>query len=50
MSQSFDQSGNDAPLNDAGAFVPVFKEARLLVVDDKKSMRITTAAIFDREG
>jgi len=50
MSQSFDQSGNDAPLRDAGAFAPFFKEARLLVVDDEESLRITTAAIFEREG
>jgi signal transduction histidine kinase len=50
MSQSFDQSGNDSPLNDAGAFAPFFKEARLLVVDDEESLRITTAAIFEREG
>jgi len=50
MSQSFDQSGNDAPLNDAGAFALFFKEARLLVVDDEESLRITTAAIFEREG
>ena len=50
MSQSFDQPGNDAPLNDAGAFAPFFKEAHLLVVDDEESLRITTAAIFEREG
>lgn len=50
MNQSFDQSGNNAPLNDAGAFAPFFKEARLLVVDDEESLRITTAAIFEREG
>jgi signal transduction histidine kinase len=50
MSQSFDHSGNDAPLNDSGAFAPFFKEARLLVVDDEESLRITTAAIFEREG
>jgi signal transduction histidine kinase len=50
MSQSFDQSGNDAPLHDAGAFNPFSKEARLLVVDDEESLRITTAAIFEREG
>ncbi|HJY31010.1 MAG TPA: response regulator [Pyrinomonadaceae bacterium] len=49
MSQSFDESGNDA-LNNAGAFVPFFKEARLVVVDDEESLRITTAAIFEREG
>ena len=50
MSQSFDHSGNDAPLNDSGAFAPFFKEAHLLVVDDEESLRITTAAIFEREG
>ena len=50
MSQSFDQSGNDAPLNDAGAFVPFSRDARLLVVDDEESLRITTAAIFEHEG
>jgi signal transduction histidine kinase len=50
MSQSFDQSGNNAPLNDAGACVPFLEEARLLVVDDEESLRITTAAIFEREG
>jgi len=48
MSQSFDQ--NNAPLNDTGAFAPFFKEARLLVVDDEESLRITTAAIFEKEG
>ena len=50
MSQSFDRSGNDAPVNEPGAFVPFLKEARLLVVDDEESLRITTAAIFENEG
>jgi signal transduction histidine kinase len=50
MSQSFDQSGNNVPLDEPGAFVPFFKEARLLVVDDEESLRITTAAIFEKEG
>ena len=49
MSQSFDQ-GNNAPFSDTGAFAPFFKEARLLVVDDEESLRITTAAIFEKEG
>lgn len=49
MSQSFDQ-GNNAPFSDTGAFAPYFKEARLLVVDDEESLRITTAAIFEKEG
>ena len=50
MSQSFDQFGNDAPINAPGAFVPLFEEPRLLVVDDEESLRITTAAIFENEG
>jgi signal transduction histidine kinase len=50
MSQSFEQSGNNVPLNDNGGFAPFFKEARLLVVDDEESLRITTAAIFEKEG
>jgi signal transduction histidine kinase len=31
-------------------FVPSLNEARLLVVDDEESLRITTAAIFEQEG
>jgi signal transduction histidine kinase len=50
MSQSFDQSGNNAPIDEPGAFVPFFNEARLLVVDDEESLRITMAAIFEKEG
>src|SRR5690348_5183958 len=48
MSQPFDQS-NNTPFSDT-AFAPFFKEARLLVVDDEESLRITTAAIFEKEG
>jgi signal transduction histidine kinase len=50
MSQSFNQSGNGAPFDDAGGFVPFSQAARLLVVDDEESLRITTAAIFENEG
>jgi signal transduction histidine kinase len=50
MSQSFNQSGNGAPMDDAGVFVPFSEGARLLVVDDEESLRITTAAIFENEG
>lgn len=50
MSQSFDQPGNDAPMDRPGMFVPCSKAARLLVVDDEESLRITTAAIFEKEG
>jgi len=49
MSHSFNQSGNGAPLDDAG-FVALSQAARLLVVDDEESLRITTAAIFEKEG
>ena len=49
MSQSFDYQ-NGSPLDDSGPFVPSLSEARLLVVDDEESLRITTAAIFEKEG
>ncbi|MEN3330069.1 MAG: hypothetical protein V7638_4876 [Acidobacteriota bacterium] len=49
MSQSFNHSGNGAPLGEAG-FVAFTDAARLLVVDDEESLRITTAAIFENEG
>jgi signal transduction histidine kinase len=49
MSHSFNQSGNGAPLDDVG-FVAFSQAARLLVVDDEESLRITTAAIFEKEG
>jgi signal transduction histidine kinase len=50
MSQQFDHSESDLPLDDNGVFVPFLNEARLLVVDDEESLRITTAAIFEKEG
>jgi len=50
MSQSFNESGNGGPLNEAGGFVAFADAARLLVVDDEESLRITTAAIFENEG
>ena len=49
MSYSFDHQ-NDSPIDDAGVFVPSLNEARLLVVDDEESLRITTAAILENEG
>ena len=50
MSHSYNNHGNGAPLEDPGVFVPVLSEAKLLVVDDEESLRITTAAIFEKEG
>ena len=41
---------NDSPFDSGGAFVPLLNEARLLVVDDEESLRITTAAILEKEG
>jgi len=50
MNQSFNESGNGGPRDETGGFVPFAKAARLLVVDDEESLRITTAAIFENEG
>ena len=50
MTQSFNESGNGAPRDEAGGFVALADAARLLVVDDEESLRITTAAIFENEG
>jgi signal transduction histidine kinase len=49
MSYSFDHH-NDSPVDDNGLFVASLNEARLLVVDDEESLRITTAAILENEG
>ena len=49
MSRSFNQSRDGGPLDEAG-FVAFCQAARLLVVDDEESLRITTAAIFENEG
>lgn len=49
MSHSFDHR-NGSTVDDNGAFVPLLNEARLLVVDDEESLRITTAAILEKEG
>ena len=49
MSYSFDHH-NDSPVDDSAVFVPSLNEARLMVVDDEESLRITTAAILENEG
>lgn len=41
---------DDRAADDPGVFVPSLSQARLLVVDDEESLRITTAAIFQKEG
>src|SRR5678815_664753 len=47
MSHSYHQSGNQQQDEGASAFP---SEGRLLVVDDEESLRITTAAILEKEG
>src|SRR5689334_8756926 len=46
----FPQFLEEAPSDEGGAKPAFSKEARLLVVDDEESLRITTAAIFEKEG
>src|SRR6478672_786209 len=48
MSGSVDQVGSDHP--DATGLFPSLDNARLLVVDDEENLRITTAAILEKEG
>jgi signal transduction histidine kinase len=46
----FPQSSEESSFEDNGSKSAFNKEARLLVVDDEESLRITTAAIFEKEG
>lgn len=46
MSSSFDQVDQ----MDASGLLPLMNGARLLVVDDEENLRITTAAILEKEG
>jgi signal transduction histidine kinase len=48
MSSSIDHFGNEHP--EASGILPLLDEARLLVVDDEENLRITTAAILEKEG
>ena len=48
MSGSIDPTGNDHV--EASAVLPLMNHARLLVVDDEENLRITTAAILEKEG
>lgn len=49
MSSSFDHSGNHRSVKEATG-LPLLNDARLMVVDDEESLRITTAAILEKEG
>ena len=48
MSSSIDQIGNEHV--EASGVLPLMNHARLLVVDDEENLRITTAAILEKEG
>ena len=50
MSHSFEEAGNGSRTADTIPFVALSDPARLLVVDDEESLRITTAAILEQEG
>src|SRR6476620_8678599 len=50
MSHSFDEAGNGSGGADTIPIIASSNPARLLVVDDEESLRITTAAILEREG
>ncbi|HET8781503.1 MAG TPA: response regulator [Pyrinomonadaceae bacterium] len=48
MSHRLDHS--DAAMDEGNGFTQFVRDGRLLVVDDEESLRITTAAILEREG
>lgn len=48
MSSFTDQNGNDHA--EVSGVLPLVNHARLLVVDDEENLRITTAAILEKEG
>ncbi|HEY3579903.1 MAG TPA: response regulator [Pyrinomonadaceae bacterium] len=48
MSRSFDHLGNGNP--EISSLFSALDHARLLVVDDEENLRITTAAILEKEG
>src|SRR5260370_23027319 len=50
MNHSINQTRAGAPTGERQSAVPFSSEARLLVVDDEESLRITTAAILEKEG
>jgi len=49
MSSSLDHSGNHRSVKEASG-LPLLNDGRLMVVDDEESLRITTAAILEKEG
>lgn len=50
MSRRAEHSEKDLPPEDSNGFSPLLCDGCLLVVDDEESLRITTAAILEKEG
>lgn len=50
MSHRLDHSDRDLVLDDGNGMPSLIRDGRLLVVDDEESLRITTAAILEKEG
>ena len=50
MSLKLDHSEEDLTSNEGCGMPPFVLDGRLLVVDDEESLRITTAAILEKEG
>ena len=50
MSFRADHSEKDSPLDEGNGMSSLLLDGRLLVVDDEESLRITTAAILEKEG
>ena len=50
MSHRLDHSDRDLALDDGNGIPSFIRDGRLLVVDDEESLRITTAAILEKEG
>ena len=50
MSHRLDHSDMDLAVDDGNGMPSLIRDGRLLVVDDEESLRITTAAILEKEG
>src|SRR5262249_40578886 len=50
MSPRAEQIDRDSAVDEGSGFSPLVFDGRLLVVDDEESLRITTAAILEKEG
>ena len=50
MSHRLDHTNRDLAVDDSNGMPAFIRDGRLLVVDDEESLRITTAAILEKEG